>query len=724
MLSTPNKISQEWTYSGEENIHFDPLLQCLITMARLQNKPVSEQALISGLALNNHCLTPDTFVQAAERAGFSAKVLAYSLDEIFALSLPVILLMNNKKACILTSTCEQATVEIIPAENQQGRKKIARAYLDNEYSGFAIFMEARYQFRQANAQVNDENQGHWFWDAIKKVKGIYAEVIAASLLINLFALALPLFSMNVYDRVVPNQAMDTLWVMAIGLLIVFSFDFILRLIRHYYIEAAGKNIDAKLSSVIYAQLLALKMKVRPKSVGVLANMVHSFESFRELVTSASVSLLVDIPFSVLFIVMVAVMGGSLAWVSVVCMPLIILSGICVEWPLHQKMKELYRFSSEKQATLIESLGAAETIKFIVAESVMQSKWEQLVNKSNALSIQVKFFSNLLMNVSLFLQYLASVTVIILGVYKIGNAQLTVGGLIASTILTSRALAPMSQLSTLISRYFQSNVALKSIDKMMGQETDRQKDKIYLHRPRLKGGIEFKLANFQYQSSSLSVLDKCSFKITPGEKVGIIGRIGSGKSTLGKLILGLETLMSGTILIDGIDINQIDPADLRHNIGYVPQDIVLFDGTVRENMMLADPYVNDVTIMKALQISGADAFVKRHPEGLDMPVGEKGLAISGGQRQSLAIARALIKNPAILILDEPTSAMDERTETIFKENLQKKYQEKTLILVTQRMSALSLVDRLVLIDGGRIVADGPKNKILTALSEPRVVKACG
>lgn len=714
----PDKPSLGWDYSDKSE-HFDPLLECLIIVTRLLNKPYSKQSLIAGLPLEENCLNPDTLLRAAEKGMLAGKIVKKTLQQISSLSLPAILLMHNKQACVLTDVNDPQMIEIILPESGEGKVLVERALFEQDYSGFVIFLTPKFQFSDHSRKTLDDKPRDWFWDIIKLAWPIYTEVLVASFLINLFAIASPLFIMNVYDRVVPNQAFDTLWVLAIGVGIIFIFDFILRTIRGYYIDVAGKGLDIHMSALIHEQLLASRMAVRPKSVGVLANMVYSFESFRDFMTSSTISLLIDVPFIFLFIIAIYLISGDLALVSIISIPIVLLVSLMIEIPLSRKIIEMYRYSSEKQAALIESLSVAETIKFMTAESTVQGKWEQIIKNLADIGIKVRFLSNVGVNFSMFAQYLASIIVVLWGVYKISNAQLTMGGLIATTILTGRALAPMTQIASLCSRYFQSEVALKAIDKVMKTETDRTKGKTYLHRPTLKGAVEFQNVIFRYRSSPLIILDRCSFKINPGEKVGIIGRVGSGKSTIGRLILNLYSIESGHIFFDDTDLAQIDPAELRQNIGYVPQDVALFNGSVRENIIYGAPYVDDARILRALQLSGVESFVKTHPEGIDMQVGERGSEISGGQKQSIAIARALLLDPPILFFDEPTSAMDDRTENILRTNLQETFKEKTLILVTQRASTLSLVDRLIILDNGRVIADGPKEQVIAALAEAKI-----
>ncbi|MDF3055197.1 MAG: type secretion system permease/ATPase, partial [Gammaproteobacteria bacterium] len=382
-------------------------------------------------------------------------------------------------------------------------------------------------------------------------------------------------------------------------------------------------------------------------------------------------------------------------------------------------EDSYRHSAEKQATLIETLGASETVKSGSAEGVIQRKWETVVGLAARASIKLRLISNSSINFSIFAQQITSVIVVICGVYKIAAGDLTVGGLIACTILAGRGLAPMSQVASLLMRYHQSMHSLASLNKVMDLPVERPDGKSYLHRPHIEGAIQFREVSFRYPGQQVDALTNFSLTIKPGEKVGILGRIGSGKTTLAKLLQGFYEPKSGMVLIDGTDLHQIDPADLRRNMGYVPQDVVLFYGSIRDNIAFGVPHVEGDEILSAAKIAGVDRFVKLKPQGYDLQVGERGACLSGGQRQSIAIARAVLLNPKILLMDEPTNNMDEMTEKQLITALTPYIQDKTLILTTHKPSMLVLVDRLVIIENGHLVADGPKASVIEALSKGEI-----
>ncbi len=457
------------------------------------------------------------------------------------------------------------------------------------------------------------------------------------------------------------------------------------------------------------------MASRPGSVGAFANTVQGFETFRDFVTSTTVTVLIDLPFVILYVAIIALLGGTLALVPIIIIPMIILVGYIVQLPLQKITEDSYKYAAEKQAALIETLGAMETIKSNSAEGILQRKWEQIVGMAARASVKLHLVVNSSINFSILAQEITTILVIILGVHKIAIGELTVGALIACSTLASRALAPMSQVASLLTRYHQSLRSLEAIGKVMELPIERPPGKVALHRPNLKGSIQFREVSFRYPNQKIIALNRFSLTINDGERIGILGRIGSGKTTMTKLMLGLYQPMYGMVLVDGTELQQIDPADLRHNIGYVPQDIVLFYGSIKDNITLGAPYVSEEAILQAAKISGADRFIALHPDGYDWQVGERGSFLSGGQRQAIAVARAVLLSPKILLMDEPTNNMDSMTEEHLKEGLAGYIQGKTLILMTHKPSLLSLVTRLIILDNGRLVADGPKDDILKALT---------
>jgi ATP-binding cassette, subfamily C, bacterial LapB len=697
----------------------DPLLACLVVLTSLLERPASAEVLKAGLPLAEGRLTPELAVRAAERAGLSARLARQPLGRISELTLPCVLLLEDRTACVLVDLVPGERARVVVPGGGAGAVELPLAALGKRYAGHALFARPQLRFDRRAEQIVGADSRSWFWGTLAQSWPIYAEVCLAAVLINLFALASPLFIMNVYDRVVPNQAIETLWVLAVGAATVFGFDFVLRNLRGYFVDSAGRIADLKLASRIFEQVMGIRMAVRPKSAGAFANNLREFESLRDFFTSATVVTLVDLPFVFLFIGIVWLIGGPIALVPAIAVPIVVGFGLILQIPLNRVVRRAFQEAAQKHGVLVESINGLETIKSIRAEGRMQRNWEQFVRATAHSGMRARLLSGLGVNVSALAQNLVTVGVVIFGVYRIGEGLLTVGGLVACTIITGRAMAPLAQVAGLLTRYHQARAAYDALDKVMALEVERPTQSRFLHRPQLRGEVAFKGVTFTYPGQKLPALDKVSFVVKPGERVGLIGRVGSGKTTIEKLVLGLYEPKQGAVLIDGTDLRQIDPADLRRNIGCVLQDVVLFHGTVRDNIALGAPFADDQAVLRAARIAGVEDFAASHPLGFDLNVGERGEQLSGGQRQAVAVARALLLEPPILVFDEPSSAMDHGAEGRLKQRLERVLPGKTLLLVTHRASLLSLVERLIVLDGGRVVADGPRTDILKALAAGQI-----
>ena len=692
----------------EPNQHIvrDPLLEALVAMTRLHHQPHSAESLTAGLPLEDGRLTTPLFIRAAASVGFNASYVQRQLTDITPLILPVVLEMKGDQAAILVErNGDVATVLFL--DEQEKTHEIEITSLEERYDGNCYLLKP--------GMAVEGISKDWFWSTIRKSRGLYAEVLVASLLINLFALVTPLFIMNVYDRVVPNHAIETLWVLASGIAIVFIFDLIMKSLRGYFIDAASKRADITLSAQTFNRVMDIKMSHRPNRVGSFANNLQEFDSFREFFTSTTLVALIDLPFVILFVLLIYLVGGVLAIVPLVAIPMIILAGLALQRPLHGIITETFKESAAKHAMLIEVLASLDTVKGARAEGVMQKRWETFNAKLAKMGLRSRFLSMSIVNLAQLIQQTSTIAIVAVGVYAIIDGNLSVGGLIACTILTGRCLAPMGQVAGILTRYHHSIAAFNAIDRVMALPVERPAGKSFLHRPSIKGDIEFKEVTFNYRDQQISALSNISFKITEGEKVAIIGRTGSGKTTLQKLIMDYYEPNAGAILVSGTDINQIDPTDLRRNMSYVPQEISLFSGTVRENIVLGTPLATDEAVLEAARVAGILDFLNTHPEGFDLDVGERGERLSGGQRQGIAIARAIINRAPILVLDEPTASIDNTAEMLFLKHFFEYAKNRTLLLVTHKTSMLSLVDRLIVLNDGKIIADGPRDEVLKMLA---------
>jgi ATP-binding cassette subfamily C protein LapB len=717
-MSAENKNTSpdDWHLGGKSDTHDDPLLDCLIQLTKLHGRAASKTALTSGLPLVHNKLTVELFSRAAERAGLSSRILHRSLDKITSMQLPVVLLLHGHQACILVKRNGNGSkLKVLMPETGMGEKELAFEELEEIYTGFGIFVRPKFQVeRETIDEISPGIKKNWFWGTLSESWRIYRDVFVASFLINVFGLASPFFILNVYDRVIPNSAFETLWVLAIGITVVYVFAMIMRGLRGYFVDEAGKKANLKISAMLLQKVLGLRMEARPQSIGSFSKNLQEFESIRDFITSFSITALIDMPFVVLALLVIYYFAGPMVLIHIGSIILLVVYAFFIQVPLQKAVEESFQASAQKNAILVEGLAGLETIKMLGAEGQIQRAWEEAVSYIAKWSARSRFLSSSVNHFAGFIMGMAVVVVVIVGVYMIANGNLSQGGLIAMVILSRQAIAPMSQVVNLATRYHRSKAALSTLNGIMELPSERPSDMSFLHRSRFEGSIEMKNLDFAYPNQTVKVLNNISVNIKAGEKIGIIGPIGSGKTTLGKLILGLFQPLSGMVSMDETDIRQIDPADLRKNIGYVSQDITLFRGSVRSNITMGAPDIDDNAMLRAANLAAVTDFVKKNAMGFDMEVGELGRGISGGQRQCVALSRALLMDPPVLVLDEPTSNMDNRTELLIKDNLSKVIQDKTLILITHRASLLEMVSRLIVIDNGTVVADGPKESVLEAL----------
>lgn len=705
-----------------QEVDFEPpLLTCLSLIATLHQRPITPQALKSGLPNADTNFTPSLCVRAAQRAHMSAKVVARkNVKSISMLVLPCILLLKNGNACILMRFDKnKKNVEIMVPEAGGNIVRTSLEKLQSEYTGYALFVKPEAKFDDRASSIKLSENKDWFWGTLKKFWPVYNHVILASLLINLFAIAGPLFVMNVYDRVVPNNAIETLWVLAIGVTLVYVFEFVLKNLRGYFVDVAGKNADVIITSDLLQHILGMRFDQMPKSTGSLANNLKEFEGMRDFFTSGTVTLLVDVPFLFLFLGIIYLVAGPVAAVPLIAIPIVIMVGLALQIPMQRAIEKTHAEATQKYSMLIEAINGLETIKTNSAESRIQGEWERIVKLTSESSGTSRTISTLATSFAAFMTQLVTVLVIIYGVYRIADGEMTMGALIAATLLSGRALAPLAAIAGLLTRYQQTKISLKALDDLMKKPVERPAHQNFLHIPKIQGQIQFRDVSFTYPNSDQPALSDVSFMIRAGERVAILGRVGSGKSTLGRLLTGLYRAEKGSIILDGTDIGQIDPTDLRRNIGYVGQDNYLFYGTVRDNISFGMPHADEATVKRAAKLAGVTDFLRYTRLGFDLQVGERGTSLSGGQRQAVAIARALAYDPPILLLDEPTSDMDMASEQALIGRMTHNLQGKTVILITHRLSVLALVDRIIVMDNGKVIADGPKDEIFSKLSQGEI-----
>ncbi|URL05829.1 type I secretion system permease/ATPase [Avibacterium sp. 21-595] len=656
--------------------------------------------------------------------GFDNSISERPLNEIPSLAMPVVILLKNEEAAVL--------VEI--KENKDGKRyyrlaqesglfvDLAEKDLNAKYLGYCWFIKPKLAQDTRSELPEYELPKSWFFRIIWRFKKYYYQVIAATFMINILALISSLYVMNVYDRVIPNQAYETLWVLSIGVFLAISFEFLAKTLRGHLTDIAGKKADLIISSMLFRRVMSLKMQDRPASSGSYANNLRDFESVREFLTSASLLTLVDLPFLLLFITVIFLIGGKLAIVPSILIPLVILIGVLAQFPLSKAINESMRESSQRQGLAVEAIEGIETLKNNNAMLWAQKRWDFFTAKSSYSSIKVKDISNFVVNLVTALQQLNTVFLVLYGTYLIHaeevSSRITMGALIAAVILSGRALAPLGQIAGLAIRFQQAWVALKGVDAIIQRPIEKSSDRDYVSLKQVKGELNFTNVAFQYSDEDAPVLKNFNLRVQPGEKVAILGRIGSGKSTALKLAVNQYRPTEGSITLDNINLQQLDPYYLRNQVLLLEQNPRLFLGTLRDNLDIArtDSYPSDQTLLLALQRLGLMNFIRSHPRGLDMPLGENGQGLSGGQRQAIALARMMLKDPKVVLLDEPTHSFDQQYELQALNAIAQWAANRTLVVVTHRLSALRLVNRVVVVESGKIVMDGPRDAVLKKLSE--------
>ncbi|MGL4722838.1 MAG: type I secretion system permease/ATPase [Desulfovibrionaceae bacterium] len=720
--TSQNSILDSSDIKSNDVDYTPPLIACLSLLFGIHGKAISTRYLMAGMPASGHELTPSACMRSARNAGMKSKLVhKKKITHISALTLPCILLLKNQQACVLLKYNSQEADVLMP-ETGTSVQKVLLSELSEEYTGYVLFAKPDAPMDKRASDIKLLNTKRWFWDVLLNYLPIYKHVIIASLVLNLLAIASPLFFMNVYDRVVPNKAFETLWVLGVGILIAYFFDFLLKNLRSYFVDVAGRNADVILASKLLTQVMGMRFDDKPDSTGSIANNLKEFESLREFFSSTTLLTLMDLPFVLILLGIVYMIGGPIILVPLIAIPFIVFVGFLIHFPFQRIMESGYKEGMQKNALLVEILNGLETVKVSLAESRMQDIWEKIVGQNARSNSTIKGLANFSISLSVLTTQVVSIIVVIWSVYRISEGLMSMGALIACNMLISRAMAPFSQVASLISRLHHSRMALKSLNLLMELPVERPAGKSYIDFGPLEPSISFDELSFAYPKSERRSLDAVSFSIRAGEKVGILGRMGSGKSTLGRLAVGLYLPQEGAVKFGGIDIRQLDMSDLRPRVGFVSQDNYLFYGTVRDNIAIGVHNADDQMILRAATIAGVTDFVKQSPSGFGLMVGERGMNLSGGQRQAVAIARALLLDPDVLILDEPSSNMDHSSEDLLKSRLSKILGNKTLLLITHRPSMLDLVDRIIILDNGKVVADGPKNLVLESLRQDRIKAA--
>ncbi|HEY3983312.1 type I secretion system permease/ATPase [Cedecea sp.] len=699
----------------------DTLLNAVTWLVNEHGKTVSQDVLYAGLP-RGEILTPAVAVRMLEQTGIHAGWMKRDLltlpDDLF----PAIIATTAGDYTLLLGKDGERFILLDPVEEEINH--LTSTELSECYAGYALLSKTivRPSARADDDILPDASQaGHWLFSTLWRYRQYFYSAALAALLANILTLSTTFFTMNVYDRVVPTGAYATLWSLAIGVLIAISFEFISRQIRTYLVDTAGKKADLLVGSRLFRKTLAIRMECKPRSAGSFANQLREFESVRDFLSSATLATLSDLPFCLLFLSVMFMIGGQLVIIPILAVPVIIIAGVIIQWPLSRYMKENISEISQKQGLVIETIVGLETLKAAKGEGMMQKRWDDFSALAAASSMKTRYLSSLTSNFVSYVQQVCTVLIVLWGVYLIHAGELTMGALVGMVILSGRSLSPLAAVVNLAIRFQQAKTALTSLNQLMAMPTERDKQAHFLPTPPLKGEIKLNQTGFHYPKIGVQepqqILHALNLQIRPGERVAILGSIGSGKSTLLKILARLYLPTQGQMTMDGLDVNQIDPADWRTACGYVCQDNRLFQGTLRHNIVMGDPAVSTERFLEVARLTGIDALARRHPAGYDMPIGEMGQGLSGGQRQQVSLARCLLLDPTILLMDEPTSSMDTASEARFIAQLKIVTQDKTLIIVTHRTAVLELVDRIIVLEDGKILADGTKESIMAKLRQP-------
>ncbi len=555
---------------------------------------------------------------------------------------------------------------------------------------------------------------HWFFGPVLACRRLYGQIIAASVLINLFALASSFYIMTVYDRVIPNSDFESLWALTVIMIIVMIFDFVMKTVRGTFIDAAGARIDRVVSERLFARISRFDISLSQQATGALANTVREFETLKDVIGSASFAVFADLPFVLLFLVVLWLIGGPIAAVPAMIVPVVIIFGVMLQ-PIMRRFTQMGMMQGQgKQSVMVEMIGALETLKTVQGLKMLRQRWLQSVVHQGSANRKSRLAAQLTQNVTNLGQQISQMGIVIYGVFLISGGELTMGQLVACVILSGRSLAPLAQLTNLLTRSNQALEAYRNLGELMGGTLEEEERAGQVRRENLKGEVSFRNVSFSYAGQETPILRDISFDIREGERVGIVGRIGTGKTTILRLIAGLHKPDSGLVLVDNADIRQIQPDDVRRNMSIVLQNPVMFSGSIRDNLLMGNPDASDEDLLTAVRISGAENFIGALPGGFDFPLTERGRELSVGMRQSLAIARGLIAQPKILMLDEPTAPLDSGSERALVQSLDAATKGMTMICVTHRGAMLDIVDRIMVLEGGRLVMNGPRDTVLQKL----------
>ncbi len=707
-------------------IDHDALLHSLVFLTRHHGRERSADSLLDGMPVEG-LIDPDQAVRVMRAAGYNAGLMQRGIGEIHALLLPAILLLKNGDACVLvrrlpTAAGASPMCEVVMPGQEFHVCRATEEELGLEYLGFALVATPRPVQATGDAgreQALLDPDGHWLWGTLRRFVPYYRSAMLASLLSNVLMLVSGLVTSVVYDKVIPHQAFVTLWTLAVGAGIALMFDLLSRQLRSHLIDTAGKKADLIIGSLLFRQTLGVRMEHRPESAGSYAHHMAQVEVVREFFAGATLSALSDLPFILMYVAMTFVIGGPLGWVLVLAIPLLIAMALAIQKGLRRAMSANLMHQADLQGVIVEAVEGLEDLKAVGAQGRFLQRYEDATAAAAETSLKARWMSGWTSNMSMVSQQAVTLVMLVWGVYLIHDGLITGGALIGAVMYAGRAVAPLSSVVGLATRYQGARAAMASLDKMMNLPIEREKGRSYVTGHQVTGRIGLHDMSFSYPQTSDApappVLKNLTLGVKPGERIAILGRIGSGKSTILRVMAGLYQPSEGMVEVDGLDLRQIDPADYRLRVGFVSQEPRLFKGTLRDNVIMGRANIDVARLAEVARVTGLDRVVASHPQGWELSVGEMGGLLSGGQRQLVALARCLVTRPQILLMDEPTSSMDAQSEVMFLRHLRDAAGTRTLVMVTHRPAVLELVDRVMVVDGGRVVLDGPKAAVLAALS---------
>ncbi len=685
-----------------------PLLFSLKYILDFYFGEISLNTIVSFSAKSNKGFTQELAIDVIKEVGLFGVARDMKALDIPNHFLPCIIFDEKDSPYILRKKSKECYL-YDPITNSEIKKDIS--YLKNFKKAILVFRDSKKE------KILDEIKGKdWFWNPIKKFWKSYVEIGILTLFINIFALALPLFSMSVYDRVVPNNATETLFVLAIGVVIILLFDVFFKSVRNYIIEKVGKELGVYLEEELLKRVLSIQSQYDNMLVGTKANLFRELALIKDFFATKSIVQVIDFPFFFLAVAVIFIISPMIALVPILIAILVLIFNFAMQVPISNLSKKNIENIQAKHSFLVETIQGSEIIKLSNARSTKLFNWRNIIAVTDSITHKIQSLNVFSMNLSQTVIQFVTLLVIIVGVFEIANKNLSVGGLIAVTILSSRAMVPVIQVSMMAIKLKEIKESLNNINDFWHLPLENDKN-IEIGLGEIKGNIEFKNVDFYYKNSKYPSLENCNIKIKEGERVGIIGQTGAGKSTFLRILTGLDSPTKGSVYLDGHEISTIHPIEIRQNIGVMPQDPFLFSGTLKENIELSTP-ISKEKLMELIKITGLEDLVKKSGQGDGLQVGERGSNLSVGQRHLVALARALLNNPPILILDEPTTGLDVGLEKTLISHMKQVLENKTLIVITHRFAALDLVDRIIVLNQGKVVADGPKNLVLASLQEKR------